>query len=109
MFKWIFIVVLTCALFTFAICICRCFCLKKVKVDPRGLSVEDLKNPAGSIKLTLELQKKMKERALQRVRSKKEAANLTRSGHLYSREELDESDGGDVGQVYGDDYELQEE
>ena len=54
-FKWISIVIMICLLALFIVCICRCFCLKKVRVDPRGLSAQDLKNPEGSIKLTLEL------------------------------------------------------
>ena len=58
-FKWIAIALIICLLMFLIVCICRCFCLKKVRVDPRGLSQQDLKNPEGSIKLTVELQKKM--------------------------------------------------
>lgn len=37
-FKWIAITLAIFLMTLFIVCICRCFCLRRVKVDPRGLS-----------------------------------------------------------------------
>ena len=81
-FKWIFILLLICSLTFLLVCICRCFCLKKVRIDPRGLSAREMKNPEGSIRLTLELQQKMDERAKERANANREKLNHTRSGYI---------------------------
>ena len=61
--------------------ICRICCLRKVKIDPMGMSLKDMANPSGSIVLTKELQEKIGERKKQRERDKKQRALEKRAGH----------------------------
>ena len=81
LYKWTAIITVV-ALMSVAICvICRIFCLRRVKVDPRGLSDYDLKNPAGSIIITKELEEKIKERKERKESEKKEKSLSERAGH----------------------------
>jgi hypothetical protein len=54
-FKWSIIVASFLILVGIVLIVCRCCFFKKVRVDPRGLSDQDLQNPDGSIRLTKEL------------------------------------------------------
>lgn len=61
-FKWLAIVLAMVIFTTLFLVFCRMCCLRKVKVDPMGMSLKDLTHPSGSIVLTKELQDKIEER-----------------------------------------------